>query len=1023
MTNTPRPASDRRSGRMVLSLIGALIGACHREEPKPPPAPAAQPGVKVDAAPSSLLPSSTKDLRERLDARLRLGPDRRLLRALSDVDAIATDGPWKETTARWVGDRFLLERDGQELGRLSEFADFSESYALLTRAAQQHLGRGTLELEDDVDETSPTRPLALEDRPFLLQGEAEATLERVERRWAEGLRSRADLQAAALAMASLSFQALDTMELADRLAARALAVVALARAAGGSRPMRAEPLIAWALGYEVAAERLAEALPDGDPLRAFLEQDPQTLWRATRARAASPAARSLWARQRAEAGDAPTRRWLEDESFEVPELANRLRAGDPGANVEVAIAVAVLAQAQLTAEEPSVQAARRRVLEARGGRARWLEYRRLGSTLAGDPGHFPRLEKALAELPNGPLFDRGARQDYALAFLYSALDTLGRKLLDARALPELGAGLATELGVGSTPRAAELKHWLETLAQARAGRDASTELVEHLEAMTTLGQGARARIFDELVLAADWRDPESLALAQRLAAGLDARPKNRLRIGDLAVDGLRDLRVGERLYRAGLDSARSPTREVWMAGFTGDWGKLHRVTQGRLLSPSLRATAVLTLLRHRQLSREDAGQRLRGLLRARGNDWAQRQELVSLLEADARYAEARGLLGEWLERKLPEAGHERVLAQTALARQYWLEGDFPEAWVTVAPAVDSAQFDAVRLAALIRAAEGKPAEAEALARGLTKRLPGPRSDTVLAEVLWRVGGHVDAASVLSRPARAIGLVDWQGIGDAFSDAFGGRPDAEALLAVDALLGTSIDPFSLSQLAHAVASHGRPQLAFEILSRLRYPGPAQLELSVAAYQQRRKASDEATARAWLEHAVTPELREALAKTALRTKAYELAWTLVPSPTGHSLDADLVWLSRAVATLASDALPAASQTALKQRLQNTEGTHYHRLARYLLGLEDESAVLGLAGRDPRRACEIAYYVGRKAELDQRLDDASDWYRAAVETGATAQGEHRLALEQLAAWHRAGKTLARLAAEPRASAEELD
>jgi len=132
---------------------------------------------------------------------------------------------------------------------------------------------------------------------------------------------------------------------------------------------------------------------------------------------------------------------------------------------------------------------------------------------------------------------------------------------------------------------------------------------------------------------------------------------------------------------------------------------------------------------------------------------------------------------------------------------------------------------------------------------------------------------------------------------------------------------------------------------------------------------------------------------------------------------------VWLSRAVAALASGTLPLASQTALKHRLEAQGGTHYHRLARYLLGLEDEAAVLSLVGQDPRRACEIAYYVGKKAELDQRFDDASDWYRAAIEAGATSQGEHRLALEQLAAWHRAGKTLARLAAEPQTSAEELD
>jgi len=88
-------------------------------------------------------------------------------------------------------------------------------------------------------------------------------------------------------------------------------------------------------------------------------------------------------------------------------------------------------------------------------------------------------------------------------------------------------------------------------------------------------------------------------------------------------------------------------------------------------------------------------------------------------------------------------------------------------------------------------------------------------------------------------------------------------------------------------------------------------------------------------------------------------------------------------------------------------------YHMLTRFLTGLATEKEVLALA-TDPKKRCEIAYYIGLRAQGEGRYADASDWYRVSIETGLIQNGEYRWAHNTLSKWQSAGKSLARLADE---------
>jgi hypothetical protein len=54
-----------------------------------------------------------------------------------------------------------------------------------------------------------------------------------------------------------------------------------------------------------------------------------------------------------------------------------------------------------------------------------------------------------------------------------------------------------------------------------------------------------------------------------------------------------------------------------------------------------------------------------------------------------------------------------------------------------------------------------------------------------------------------------------------------------------------------------------------------------------------------------------------------------------------------------------------------------------ARYLLGMVDERAMFNVANT-PRDACETAFWLGYKAQVEMRFAEASQWYRVADESG---------------------------------------
>ena len=186
----------------------------------------------------------------------------------------------------------------------------------------------------------------------------------------------------------------------------------------------------------------------------------------------------------------------------------------------------------------------------------------------------------------------------------------------------------------------------------------------------------------------------------------------------------------------------------------------------------------------------------------------------------------------------------------------------------------------------------------------------------------------------------------------------------------------------------------------------------LEIHLDAYSSLRQIKG-AEALAWLKETVPRGMLMPLSQWAWLRRHYSLVWDVVPDPKVQSEDADAVWLCRAAATLLDGGETHKQWPRLIEHYKEGAKRHYHGLGRYLVGLADEATVLKLA-TGKRQACEVACFIGLKAQAEGRYVDAATWYRLALEIGADNMAEYRWAFSQLDAWQRQGRSLEWLAAK---------
>ena len=210
-----------------------------------------QPIKRASLKPAPVAPVA--EWRPNLRAAYRLRPDSRFLLAFGELDRLAGPlpaAPAAVASAEFLDGKWTIRIGAETAGTLPELPDFPDALAALVARAKLKLPK----------ELRPAPPPEQRGRAFLMPALAKE-MPAAEKR---AIQDHSYAEAARL-FADLAFQTPDRLQLAPILPARALALLAAARAmdpnAKGDAALEEEVLLADAMGYTRHAQDRAARLP------------------------------------------------------------------------------------------------------------------------------------------------------------------------------------------------------------------------------------------------------------------------------------------------------------------------------------------------------------------------------------------------------------------------------------------------------------------------------------------------------------------------------------------------------------------------------------------------------------------------------------------------------------------------------------------------------------------------------------------------------------------------------------------
>lgn len=910
-----------------------------------------------------------------LAAAYRLPADRRMVAAAADVADLLDPRSTARAQARWAGDRWAVCVSADTAGTLPELPSFADALAMLEPWAKRSLAG------------HPLAPGAADGitTAYLNDFLPEEALRRVDE-----LGQRAPVTTALLAQAFAALSQLgvilagDRTELADPLATRALAALALVRASGGA--VRAHDLcaLAWAMGYRDEARATARALPGTDPLRMLVLSRRAALDSLAAGPHSTREARTYDLLALARSDQLPA--WLEraralalpNERGAMSVLATALgfERFDVGEAIGDALFAAALIDVVGAPPEPRADAATLLAFERSQTRPEFAG----GGRVSGET--IPTARRAL--------FYSGLLAEH---------DFRSRNLSSITAVMQMNQALLP----GSTGPGGWFVRWQDHVAKAKAGLADPAELLADVGSEEIPGPFA-LRSFDALSERQQRPSVAARAAVRALSARLDTRPGSALEMAFIAQETLLWPSATERLLRQaarGSDADR-PHAALLLAEMHGDRAAFAAAVDAPTTEPAEAIRALRAWVGSDSSVADALLPRFAGLFARAPQSFDVMDAYADLLEARGHLAEAERAARTWTTHADDtQDALDSTVALTTIARLERKQGRLAEALEFADWLESTCQYGALQESAELHVLSGQVDQGLAIAARAHERYPDSEKARALPLLLlWQAGRYEEAAKLLMDP-RADSLYDNAVFADDFIEAFGGR-HAEALRALEA--AHAVGPPMIHRtwwVAEAFAQAGDVRFAAELAQRAGVGSGAIRGVGVSeTFDLVARASGDSTALAWVgtQHmdAVARELLEGFLLTRGHPgAAYELAIAdqVQRSDTYPLLMAAAAW--RLEGTRRAD-----RRRTIDSRLASVNDDRYRRLAGYLLDEVPEADVLALA-QDRHTQAEVWFYCGVRAWADGKASDALTWMQLVQETGATSDGEWIWSCQLLDRW----------------------
>jgi hypothetical protein len=899
------------------------------------------------------------DAMEGVDAVYRLLPDRRVLLAVRDIYELHTgqtasvevdfrDGSWELHCAKRL------------VGRLSELPQFGEDLAMLSSWSRA-LGPLPATLLAPQVSAETDRLQESFSPPSLI-----AAMRSLSRAAGSGPLGTDVLRRAARVAVDLNIQMTDTYGVGDAVAARALALLAMARDADPQFGAEETSLLADEMGYATEAREMA--LPADDVTRIATGITPG------RADLSPVSARSSYLSARQLLIHAGGNERIESVAPYLGRLHARalpllLRKSDFNNAVAAAHCVEALVVDDVTGAGFTDS------ILTFGGAAEWLERAQAAIPAAKSaPGElvsqYESARDGYARDAASRLLGSNVIQGFYDAVFYSALGAeLGfysSSLADSKATKDFVGSIGattSEPGneVRSAMRAAATNHF-------DGGRGVEPQAIV---GWNHLGGAIRANTLRDLSSARGIDQGVRNAAVTSFAA-LDGRPQQMLSAGRIALAITSDPLRRDLYMRTAFQRSPSVADEgvrAWYDYLSGDVAAL------RLLATQANARRADRAVATDYLGKlgEDAfaGRNFESLLAESYEDvypiyagWLNRRHAWGVKERAVR---------RWLASHAGQNAIEDAYYASSLADALEHQGRYDEGWKIVEPLIDVGSANIIETAASLLQRRGQIERANALGRAMIERYPRAWSRSGFAVILWREKRWQEAAALFDPKVAHYSRGEWtEHVPEDFADTFE-KSDATAVSsAMDAFLDSGIDPSDLLvSIPEALRKHGRADLAFVAAERacLRHPltqkGSNAATEHVLAYKMLAAAKGPDAAIEWLRSRTPDAAVLQLVVQMYQMRQYAALFAVAsPRPMAEKNIELQAYLAAALTQLrAAPDDPRVVALRREVAAQPIDPNSLQGITRYLLGISDEKAFIAW-GKAPIGRYSVEYFIGLKS-----------------------------------------------------------
>ncbi|MCP4575435.1 MAG: tetratricopeptide repeat protein [Deltaproteobacteria bacterium] len=346
-----------------------------------------------------------------------------------------------------------------------------------------------------------------------------------------------------------------------------------------------------------------------------------------------------------------------------------------------------------------------------------------------------------------------------------------------------------------------------------------------------------------------------------------------------------------------------------------------------------------------------------------------------------------------------------VFIRSNMAKTYLAKGETKEALNILGDASNSHQAGAMMLVSEIHMAEGDMHKAQDTIERAVKRYPS--TDWLLSKAAafyWQKKEPEKAARLIAQGAKSLPeFSTW--FFDDFLKVFATESQENILEAVRLLRDAGIGNWQIRALKARFAWHKRYDVALKIDDLVKEEQTmTRLENLFSSYNIVRQWKGAEEAKKWLLERVSDGVRQMAGMVIISTGEFDLMDDFVDPKRSAPKYREFLWLMRLIGWLGMDKQPAASVTLLEEHYRKQSQDYYFSIGQYLLGMKEESVLLGML-KDVKQRCEFAYYIGLKHRLEGEFRRSAEWYAICLETLQENNGEYHWAGDELFWWAKVG------------------